>query len=125
MPEGPGIHNSRELFDDLKKDGCLLVELVHDGFYPEYRYRLTDKARSLPPLPSDVASAIQRVVDFVRDKKGSELSDYTHEHSRSWKQAKDGEIIDIYVDLIPDDEYELRQKAIGEAEAVFDATFGG
>lgn len=125
MPEGPGIHKSRELFDDLKKDGSMVVELVHDGFYPEYRYRLTDQAKSLPPPPSDVASAIQRVVDFVRDKTGSELSDYTHEHSRSWKQAKDGEIIDIYVDLIPDDEYEQRQKSIGEAEAVYKATFGG
>jgi uncharacterized phage-associated protein len=125
MPEGPGIHNSRQLFDDLKKDGSLLVENVHDGFYPEYRYRLTDKAKTLPSLPSDVTSAIQRVVDFVRDKKGAELSDYTHEHSRSWKQASDGEILDIYVDLIPDDEYEQRQKSISETEKVFEATFGG
>ena len=125
MPEGPAIHNSRQLFAELKQDGFLLVEPIHDGFYPECRYRLTDKAKALPPLPSEVVSAIQRVVDFVRDKKGAELSDYTQEHSRSWKLASDGEILDIYVDLIPDDEYEQREKSIAETETVFEATFGG
>ena len=47
MPQGPGIHNSQELFTSLSREGYLTVEHVHEGPYPESRYRLTEKGIDL------------------------------------------------------------------------------
>src|SRR5262249_30621489 len=43
LPQGPGIHQSQELFGRLVSEGCLTIEQVHEGPYPDYRYRLTEK----------------------------------------------------------------------------------
>src|SRR4051812_11085828 len=43
MPQGPGIDRSGKLFDELVHDGLLIVEHIHAGPFPEYRYRLTEK----------------------------------------------------------------------------------
>src|SRR5262245_54707294 len=59
MPQGPGIHNSQELFSSLIQDGYLLVEPVHEGPYPEHRYRLTDKGKEAASPPEDAQAAIR------------------------------------------------------------------
>jgi Protein of unknown function (DUF4065) len=112
MPQGPGIHQSGELFDQLVKDGYLIIEQVHENVYPEYRYRLTEKAGEIAPLPNDADLAIQRAADFVKDKTAVQLSELTHEYSRSWIEGKNGDILEIYVDVIPDDEYDRRKLEI-------------
>jgi Antitoxin SocA-like, Panacea domain len=117
MPQGPGIHKSEELFDQLVKDGYLLIERVHENVYPEYRYRLTSKSNELRPLPEDADLAIQRAMDFVKDKTAVQLSQFTHEYSRSWNEGKSGDILDIYIDVIPDDEYERRKKQLSDLQS--------
>ncbi len=117
MPQGPGIHKSEELFDQLVKEGRLVIEQVHENVYPEYRYRLTEKPNDLAPLPADADLAIQRAVDFVKDKTAVQLSQLTHEYSRSWIEGKSGDLLDIYIDVIPDDEYERRKAQIKELDA--------
>ena len=42
----------------------------------------------------------------------TELSDLTHEFSRSWIEARDGQPLDIYIDMIPDDEFERHEREI-------------
>jgi hypothetical protein len=117
MPQGPGIHKSEELFGQLLAEGHLIIERVHENVYPEYRYRLTDKGAGLAPLPADADLAVQRAADFVKDKTAVQLSQITHEYSRSWIEGKSGDILDIYIDVIPDDEYELRKVQLKELEA--------
>src|SRR5712691_6586508 len=51
LPQGPGIDKSYLLFESLVKDEYLIVETVHDGPYPEYRYRLTEKGLHAQPPP--------------------------------------------------------------------------
>jgi hypothetical protein len=116
MPQGPGIHKSEELFEQLVKDGYLVIELVHQNVYPEYRYRLTEKSAEVPPLPADADLAIQCAADFVKDKTAVQLSQLTHEYSRSWIEGKSGDILDIYIDVIPDDEYERRKTELRQLE---------
>jgi hypothetical protein len=117
MPQGPGIHKSEELFEQLVNEGHLVIEKVHENFYPEYRYRLTAKASELAPLPDDADIAIQRAADFVKDKTAVQLSQLIHEYSRSWIEGKSGDILDIYIDVIPDDEYERRKSQLRELES--------
>lgn len=125
MPEGPGIDKSHQLFGALVKDGCLTVERVHEGPYPEYRYRLTDKAKSSPPLPDDAKAAIKEAALFCQGKTAAELSQITHDRSRSWIEAKDGDILDIYIDTIPDEEYEKRRGEIEESDKQLTAILKG
>src|SRR3954447_14758310 len=54
LAQGPGIHNSEQLFADLRQAGCLTVELIHEGPYPEYRYRLTEQGAATT-RPSEAA----------------------------------------------------------------------
>jgi hypothetical protein len=110
LPQGPGIHNSRALFDELVGDGLLTIEHVHEGPYPEYRYRLTDKGAGAAALPDDAALAVRSAVLFCKDRTAAELSQITHDRSRSWINGKDGDVLNIDIDTIPDDEYARRQE---------------
>jgi hypothetical protein len=124
MPQGPGIHKSEELFQQLEIDGYLTIERTHENIYPEYRYRLTPKAVEIGSLPDDADQAIQRAVDFVKDKSASQLSQLTHEYSRSWIEGKSGDILDIYIDFIPDDEYERRKAQLAVLEIELNEVLG-
>jgi hypothetical protein len=122
-PNGPGIDQAEKLFDDLVSRGLLETELMHDDFFPDYRYRLTAKAAECEAPRDDVRAAVQRAVDFVRDRSCSELSQLTREYSRSWSMAQDGELLNIYLDLIPDDEYRRREADLAILDKQLESIF--
>lgn len=121
LPQGPGIHNSSSLIGGLVQDGYLTVEEIQEGPYPEYRYRLTEKAQEAPPLPDDAKAAVASAAGFTIPMLATQLSQLTHDRSRSWREAKNGDIIDIYVDLLPDDEFEKDREQIGQLEQLLTA----
>src|ERR1700733_1970508 len=45
MPQGPGIHMSNLIFEELQREGLLQVEETQEGPYPECRYCLTEQAK--------------------------------------------------------------------------------
>lgn len=112
MPQGPGIDRGDELLGEMIGKGYLTTEMNHDNFYPEHRYRLTDAGRTPEELPHEVGDIVQRVTDFVKSKSAAELSQLTHEQSRSWIEAKDGEQLNVDIDMIPDNEYNRRKEII-------------
>jgi hypothetical protein len=115
-PQGPGIHNSSVLFQGLVKNGLLMVETMREGPYPDSRYRLTGQAAAEPPLPDDARAAVKAAADFVLPQTAAELSQLTHERSRSWRTASDGAVLDIYIDLLADEEYEAGQEQLAELD---------
>jgi hypothetical protein len=115
-PQGPGIHNQVVLLKGLVKNGLLTSEVIHEGPYPDARYRLTDKAAVEPPLPEDVRAAIRAAIELVRQRTAADLAQLTQERSRSWRGGKDGDILDIYIDLIPDEEFEEAQAKLAELD---------
>ena len=54
-----------------------------------------------------------------------QLSFLTHERSRSWNEAQMGEILNIYIDTIPDDEYQRRQQQMRELSSNLAGLFAG
>src|SRR5207302_1127974 len=60
LPEGPGIDNAVKLFDELTNEGLLTVELIHEGPYPEYRYRLTERGKKAPAPSAAAQDAIRQ-----------------------------------------------------------------
>jgi len=124
LPQGPGIDRSPELFDGMVQAGYLLIERVHDGPFPEYRYRLTEKGRLVDRLPEDAAAAIKEATLFCLPRSAAELSQLTHERSRSWIEGKNGDVLNIYIDTIPDDEYEKRRTTLAELDNQLSAIWG-
>lgn len=125
MPQGPGIHDSDVLFAELVGEGLLTVEHIHDGPYPEYRYRLTEKGKKTDPLTGVPGVAVERAARFCLTKTAAELSQLTHEHSRSWNEAKNGDLLDVEVDLIPGEEYARRSEEIRCNEQLLATVLGG
>jgi hypothetical protein len=118
MPQGPGIHDSGRLFAELVRDGLVEEERIHEGPYPEYRYRVTPKGRQLPAPREDAVRAIEKAVLFCKDKSATELTQITHDRSRCWNAGKDGDILDIDIDLIPEDEYAKREEELRHVDGV-------
>lgn len=124
LPQGPGIHRSDELFRKLVEGGLLEIESIHDGPYPELRYRLTKKGREAGRPPEDARVAIEKATLFCLPKTAAELSQLTHERSRSWLEGKDGDILDVCLDTIPDDEYERRAAELLDLERQVSSALG-
>jgi hypothetical protein len=125
LQHGPGIHNDEPLLRSMEEDGLLAVELVHEGPYPEYRYRLTEQGRQeASDLPQDAHLAIEKAALFCNGRTASELSFLTHERSRSWNAGEMGEILNIYIDTIPDHEYQGRQQRMSQLSKSLAGIFG-
>jgi len=115
-PQDPGILNQVVLLKGLVKNGFLTIEAIHEGPYPDSRYRLTEKALAEPFLPEDARTAVKAAADFVLPRSAADLWQLTQERSRSWRAGKDGDILDIYIDLIPDDEFDEAQEKLEELD---------
>jgi hypothetical protein len=112
MPYGPGIECGDELLNELVLSGVLAREHTLIGPYTGTAYRLTGKLLPGAGLSQPAVRAIELAVDFVRAKGAAELSDLTHEFSRSWNSAQEGQELNIYVDPIPDDEFAAREQRL-------------
>ncbi len=104
MPNGPGIDGFDELIAGLVKAGAMTTEPAMVGPYRSTCYRATGQPFTSGSLPPQGQDAIRDAVELTADKTGAELTNITHEHSRSWNQAKLGEDLSIYIDLLPEDD---------------------
>jgi hypothetical protein len=112
MPYGPGIECGDELLNELVLCGVLVRQHTLVGPYTATAYRLTGKALPGGALSQQAVRAIELAVNFVKEKGAAELSDLTHEFSRSWNSAQEGQELNIYVDLISDDEFDAREQRL-------------
>ena len=112
MPNGPGVDDGNELLQELADAGHLTRKTIRVGPYPANEYHLTENDLAGKPLSKDAVKAIKEAATFVKGKTATELSNLTHEYSRSWTKAKDGERLNVYIDIIPDDEFEERRASL-------------
>ncbi len=114
-PKGPGIADGEKLLQELEAAGTLRTEPGRLGPYPAKKHVLAKKTRAeLPPV---AVQAIKEAIRFVTDPGMAALS----AQSRSWQLAGEGEELNIYIDLIPDDEYEARENRLNQIEKVMAA----
>lgn len=114
-PQGPGISDSFRLFDSLEAGGYLSRSVAANGLYKEHLYRWTGKAVPAE-LPKDAAEAVKRATEYVLPLTATQLRDLTHEHSRSWVEGCKGEKLEIYTDLVDDEEYDRRNASLERLE---------
>jgi hypothetical protein len=104
MPNGPGIDASERLIGDLVREGEIEVVTVPVGPFVAQEYRLVNDSR--PELSLGAIDAIRRGTQLVVGKDARSLSNLTHEYSRSWMNAANGEELNIYLDLLSDEEFQ-------------------
>ncbi|MGM0491190.1 MAG: hypothetical protein ACQESR_31065 [Planctomycetota bacterium] len=104
MPHGPGVDCGDELISELVVGGVLERETVREGPWSSSKYKIAGSDLPGDERTPDELDAIKKAAHFVESKTATELSDLTHEHSRSWVSARDGEHLNVYIDMIPDDE---------------------
>lgn len=97
MPRGHGIDDGDTLLAELVSAGQIARRTEPCGPFKEAVFELQDSAETTSLTPTEVA-AIRLAVNFVNSKSASELSEIIHEHSRSYKDGKSGEPLDIYID---------------------------
>ncbi len=108
MPHGPGIDAFDTILQELLSEQAIETDTANVGPFKAALYRATGKPLACGPLPQNAIDAIRSAVEFVAEKKGAQLSDITHEHSRSWNEAQLGEELSIYLDLLSDEDYAKR-----------------
>ena len=122
MPNGPGIHHSDELLGELMAQGVLQIGEVRAGNYTAFKFELCDDRFLEGQLEPEAVEAIAEAVKIVEGKSAYRVSSESHAHSRTWRNAADGEELAIYCDLIPDAEYrERRDRMEATAEILRDA----
>lgn len=122
MPHGPGIHEGDTLLKELENDGRIRTSRNLDGPYPEWVFETVKAVKFNPADPG--FQAIEQAAKWIENKSAAELSQETHENSRSWNKSSEGEILNIYLDLLDESEYEKVQKGLEETEAALSGIFG-
>jgi hypothetical protein len=122
MPMGPGIDKSEALLGALQGEGRIRIGTRANGPFREYIYELASPVEVDPSNPR--YRAIEEAVEWVRDKTAGELSLETHLYSRSWRNEADGQVLDIYSDLLDDEEYEGVRKRLADAAGVIHDALG-
>lgn len=120
LPLGPCIDDSSDLIGELIAEGRLTVSVEPLGPYKENVYRLAVDCEL--DLSTPRGRAIFQAAEFTNGLSGAALSELTHEHSRSWQNTPNGNEMDIYADLLEDDEWQAirrRVSAIRERETAF------
>jgi hypothetical protein len=108
MPNGPGIDEFDQLLAEMLADGWLTIGETQVGSYRAMVFTL-GQACPPPSLPQEAMEAVREGVKAVGGKAAATVSDESHQQSRVWREAKDGEELDIYLDLMDDEERNRRE----------------
>lgn len=102
-PLGPVMDDGDGLLAELVDEDRISIDSEPVGPYRQSVYHLGDDGIRVD-LGSPRWKAITQAVVFTASMSASELSELTHEYSRSWQETPDGREMDIYADLISDGE---------------------
>jgi len=117
MPRGPGIDRFDVLLGELLAEGAVETHQIECGEYEGFQFRLGHRAARHNMLPPGAAQSIGYAVQQVAGKSATQVSDESHAVSRAWRDARDGEELNIYTDLLSPAEYSERMKRASEISA--------
>ena len=122
MPQGPGIEDHFALLTELQQEGRVTIRREAYGPFKEYVFALNQEFTIAPN--NSRYRAIEKAVKWVEGKQARELSLETRDYSRSWQLGKDGDELNIYIDLLDDEEYAAMQQRLRKSEALVNEVFG-
>lgn len=110
MTHGPGIDRFHLLLGELIAEGMVEEEEVEFGDKSGFRFVLTGTPSET--FSSEERASIRAGVSFVSRKSAARVREESHLESRAWRSAKDGDRMDIFLDVIPEDGYDQRTERI-------------
>lgn len=123
LPNGPGIDGGDELLSSLRQAGRIRITHQPNGPYPEEVYELTQPFSVDPTDPRH--KVIRMALECMKGKSVAELSRWLQGYSRSWREARNGDLLNIYIDLLDDTQHKRIEDGLKHVEATFDAVVGG
>jgi hypothetical protein len=111
MPNGPGIDKIDVLLGDLMTEEMVRVDQVQVGEKSAFEFELIGEPTAT--FSDEERHAIREAVSLVAGKSAALVSHESHRQSRSWTEAKDGDRLDVFLDVIPDKEFADRSARIG------------
>lgn len=123
MPRGPGIDRFDVLIGELLAEGVVETHQIECGEYEGFQFRLGRNLQRRNALPPGAAESIAYGVQQVARKSATQVSDESHEVSRAWRAARDGEELNIYTDLLSPTEYAERTKRASEIAATLEGVW--
>ncbi len=119
MPHGPGINDCKDLLRELAKAGKIKISKFKcQGGYDGRRFTLLTNDIDCSRLPRGATKAIAYGVEQVKGKTAKQTSHESHIKSRAWKEAEDGDELNIYTDSLSDDEYEREKQDIKRLQRI-------
>jgi hypothetical protein len=118
MPNGPGIHRFDRLVLQLVAEKRLAITTFECGHHRAYRFTLGEKVPCSADLPEGAFEAIAYGVGQVIGKTASQISHESHLMSRAWRDANDGDELNVYLDSLNEADYTectTRAAEIGKA----------
>jgi len=121
MPLGPGLDDGDGLLEELQHQGRISIGEQYNGPYKELVYKTLKPVRLDPASPR--IKAIEEAAKWIEGKSATELSQETHVFSRTWREAGDGQALNIYLDILDDSEYNRVQQGLDKAEDALHGIF--
>jgi hypothetical protein len=111
MPRGPGIDNFDHLLAEMLRDDWLATDEKEFDGKVAMVFTLGQQSPNTG-LDNRQIEAVKAGVKAVKYKSADFVSDRSHEDSRVWYEAANGQTLDIYLDLVPDEEREEYSRGI-------------
>jgi hypothetical protein len=121
MPLGPGIDDGDALLEELRHEGKIAITQQFIGPYRELVYEIAEPIRLDPSVPR--FKAIEEAVRWIEGKSASQLSEETHVFSRTWREGDDGQVLNIYLDILEESEYNRVKQGLLQAEDALSGIF--
>jgi hypothetical protein len=100
------IHRARELITELVDEGALKRRRGPDHDYYEDIIFIAPRKDIPLSLSPDAVEAICVAIKFTQGRERCELGRWIFRHSQSLRIAREGEPMHIYIDRLPDCEYD-------------------
>lgn len=121
MPRGPGIDKFDVLIGELMAEGRVTTHQIEVGENQAFQFCLGDAPQRSSVLPDGADESIAFGVQQVAGKSAKQVSTESHQVSRAWRQATDGQELNVYLDVLGDDEYRRRAIRVSEIGRALDA----
>jgi hypothetical protein len=115
MPRGPGIDRFDVLLGELMAEDRITTKEIEIADYRGFQFALCGQNSQTHMLPEGAEEAIAYGVQQVRGKSATQVSAESHQVSRAWREANNGDELNVYLDSMSDadyDDYMRRAKGI-------------
>jgi hypothetical protein len=110
MPNGPGIGDFDIVLGKLLSEGLIRCEEATVGQFAAFVFEISKDSSPPFSLTANEIEAIREAVQETANKSATSVSKESHDASRTWRDAKDGDELNIYLDLVPDEQYADRKR---------------